>query len=147
MYVTTWPTVRISVKAIFPIVDVTDKSDTPVLGTQNTAALATHNTWLSDDGTVCYTTDETGDAPIGAYDITDPSNIEELDQFRPFFNLGSGPVPHNVFVWDDFLIISYYTEGCIVVDASRPENLVQVGNFDTFLSGVGGFDGAWGAYP
>ena len=50
--------------------------------------------------------------------------------------------------WDDYLIVSYYTEGCIVVDAAQPDNLVQVGNFDTFLGGAqGGFSGVWGAYP
>ena len=131
----------------FSIHDVTDKTNSIQLGIQQTELLATHNTWLSDDGTICYTTDETGNAPIGSYDVSDPTDIQELDQFRPFFNLGLGPVPHNVFVWDDFLIISYYTEGCIVVDAQFPDNLIQVGNFDTFLSGTGGFSGAWGAYP
>ena len=131
----------------FSIHDVTNKSAPVQLGIQNTAAFFTHNTWLSDDGTVLFTTDEVADAPIGAYNVSDPNNIEELDQFRPFFNLDAGPIPHNVFVWDDYLIISYYTEGCIVVDAAQPDNLIQVGNFDTFLTGTGGFSGAWGAYP
>ena len=29
----------------------------------------------------------------------------------------------------------------------RPHNLIEVGNFDTFIGGGGGFDGIWGAYP
>ena len=131
----------------FSIHNVTDKTNSVQLAIQNTAANFTHNTWLSDDGSVLFTTDEVGDATVGAYDVSDFNNIEELDQFKPFFNLNSGAIPHNVFVWDGFLIISYYTEGCIVVDAANPENLIQVGNFDTFLNGTGGFDGAWGAYP
>ena len=131
----------------FSIHDVSDKTNSILFGIQNIEAFFTHNTLLSDDGTVLFTTDEVGYAPIGSYDVSDPNNIQELDQFRPFFNLGAGPIPHNVFVWDDYLIVSYYTEGCIVIDAAMPDNLIQVGNFDTFLGGAGGFNGAWGAYP
>jgi hypothetical protein len=52
-----------------------------------------------------------------------------------------------VHVWDDYLIISYYTDGCIIVDAARPDNLIEVGNFDTYIGASGGYNGAWGAYP
>ena len=131
----------------FSIHDVSDKANSELLATQTTDAFATHNLWLSDDGNVIFTTDETGDAPVGAYDISDPDNIVELDQFRPFFHLGQGPIPHNAFVWDDFVIVSYYTEGCIIIDGHRPENLIQVGNFDTYFTGSSGFGGVWGAYP
>lgn len=129
------------------ILDVSDKSNTQVLGSQATPFNATHNTWLTDDSQVVFTTDETGDAPVASYDISDPSDIKELDQFRPLETLGEGVVPHNVHVWNDFLIISYYTDGCILVDAARPHNLVEVGNFDTYTQQGAGFEGAWGAYP
>ena len=33
------------------------------------------------------------------------------------------------------------------MDASRPENLVEIGNYDTWQSNTTGFHGAWGAYP
>lgn len=131
----------------FSIHDVRDKANSQLIATQNTPALAAHNVWLNDEGSVLFTTDEVGDAPVAAYDIRDPNDIIELDQFRPFFNLNMGAIPHNAFVWDDYLIVSYYSEGCIVLDGSRPENLVQVGNFDTFLGNGFGFNGAWGAYP
>lgn len=131
----------------FTIYNVSDKSNTQYVGAQNTGGLFTHNTWLSDDGNIIFTTDEVANAPVGAYDISDPNNITELDQFRPFETLGDGVTPHNVHVWSDWLIISYYTDGCILVDASRPENLVEVGNFDTYIPANTGFSGAWGAYP
>ncbi|MDV7396356.1 hypothetical protein RZS08_33485, partial [Arthrospira platensis SPKY1] len=86
-------------------------------------------------------------APIGAYDVSDLTNIVELDQYRPVGSLGQGVIPHNVHVWDDYLLISYYTDGGRVVDASRPTNLIEVGNFDTWLGNPGGFNGAWGLYP
>jgi choice-of-anchor B domain-containing protein len=131
----------------FTIYDVTDKENSILLGTQETQSGLTHNCWLSDDSNILFTTDEVGGATVGSYDVSDPSNIIELDQFAPLETLGSGVIPHNVHVWDDFLIISYYTDGCILVDGSNPDNLVEVGNFDTFLIDATGFSGAWGAYP
>jgi choice-of-anchor B domain-containing protein len=130
------------------IYDVTDKEDIVILGVQSTPFEFTHNIWLSDDGNTAYTTDERSNAPVAAYDVTDPTDITELDQYRPTITLDEGVIPHNVHVWEDWLIISYYTDGGIVVDAARPDNLVEVGNFDTFFGTSGdGFDGVWGAYP
>ncbi|MCF8244496.1 MAG: choice-of-anchor B family protein [Saprospiraceae bacterium] len=132
---------------VFTIYDVTDKSNPVALGSQQTGASTAHNTWLSDNGQILFTTDETGNGPVGSYDVSDPSNILTLDQFRPIETLGEGVIPHNVHVWDDYIIISYYTDGCIIVDAARPDNLIEVGNFDTYIPANTGFDGAWGAYP
>ncbi len=129
------------------IYDVSDKTDVTLLASQPTPAQFTHNAWLSDNGNVVFTTDERANAPIGAYDISDLGNIVKLDEFRPLATLGTNVIPHNVHVWQDWLIISYYTDGGIVVDASRPTNLIEVGNFDTFFGSQAGFAGAWGAYP
>jgi len=132
---------------VFTIYDVEDKQNIFELGSQPTQFNFTHNTWLSDDSNTIFTTDELADAPVGAYDISDPTDIVELDQFLPLETLGDGVIPHNVHVWQDWLIISYYTDGGIVVDASEPDNLIEVGNFDTFFGGGAGFSGSWGAYP
>lgn len=132
---------------VFSIYDVSDKSNPVLLASQETGANFTHNTWLSDDGMTLFTTDEVGNAPVGAYDISDLNDIKELDQYRPLETLGVGVIPHNVHVFQDWLIISYYTDGCIIVDASRPDNLIEVGNFDTFVPNSTGFDGVWGVYP
>ncbi len=131
----------------FAMYDISDKSNISLIATQNTASNWTHNAWLNDVGNILFTTDERPNAPIGAYDISDPGNIETLDQFRPLETLGEGVIPHNVHVWNDWLIISYYIDGCIIVDGSRPENLIEVGNFDTYIDSNTGFRGAWGAYP
>ncbi len=132
---------------VLAIYDHTDLTQTIRLGTQRTPFSFTHNAWLSDDSRVVFTTDERPNAPVAAYDISDPTDIEFLDEFRPIASLDRSVVPHNVHVWDDWLLISYYTDGGIVVDASRPENLIEVGNFDTFLGTDGGTNGAWGLYP
>ena len=129
------------------IYNATDKQNIALLATQATPALATHNAWLSDNSQYIFTTDETGNAPVTSYDISDLSDIQELDQYRPYATLGDGVIPHNVHVWNDFIIVSYYTDGCLILDAHRPENLVEVGNFDTFIPPSTGFQGVWGAYP
>ncbi len=129
------------------IYDVSNKVNPILINTQITPANFTHNAWLSDDGKTIFTTDERANAPVAAYDISDPSEIQEIDRFRPLQTLGEGVIPHNVHVWEDWLIISYYTDGCIIADAKRPENLIEVGNFDTFIPNSTGFDGVWGVYP
>ncbi|MCR9290690.1 choice-of-anchor B family protein [Saprospiraceae bacterium] len=129
------------------IYDVTDKLNVQTLASQQTPSEFTHNAWLSDDSEVVFTTDEVANAPVAAYDISDLSDIKELDQYKPIETLGDGVIPHNVHVWQDWLIISYYSDGGIIVDASKPDNLIEVGNFDTFFGGGAGFNGAWGAYP
>lgn len=129
------------------IYDVSDKTNITLEATQPTPFDFTHNAWLSDDSNTVFTTDEVGNAPVAAYDISDLDNIVELDQFVPIATMGANVIPHNVHVFDDWLLISYYTDGGIVVDASNPSNLIEVGNYDTFLGGDGGFSGAWGLYP
>jgi choice-of-anchor B domain-containing protein len=130
------------------IYDVADKDNPSFLGSTDTPLEFTHNVWLSEDGNIAFTTDERANAPVASYDVSDPSNIIALDEFRPLLTLGLEVIPHNVHVWgEDWLVISYYTDGGIIADASRPDNIIEVGNFDTFLGGDGGYDGAWGLYP
>ena len=131
----------------FSIYDVTNKATPVFLGSQTTPTLFTHNVWLSDNSNYLFTTDEKANAYVGSYDVSDASNVIELDRFRPDSTLGDGVIPHNVHVLDDFLIVSYYTDGCILVDAARPHNLIEVGNFDTYIPPSTGFQGVWGAYP
>ena len=129
------------------IYDVSNKQNINLLASQQTPYNFTHNAWVNAENTVVFTTDEKANAPVAAYDITDLNDIRELDQFRPIATLNKNVIPHNVHVWDNWLIISYYTDGGIIADASRPENIIEVGNWDTFLGGNGNYNGAWGAYP
>lgn len=134
----------------FAAVDISDKSTatvpaSKVMATQNTPFNFTHNLWLSDDGTVLYTTDERSNAPIAAYDVSDLSNIQYLDEVRS--NPGSGVIPHNSFVDGDFVVTAYYRDGLQVVDASVPDNLVETGYYDSSPLVGDGFNGAWGVYP
>ena len=128
------------------VIDVSNKAAPAVLATTSTLSNFTHATWINNDTTVVFTVDEVGGAFIEAYDISDLSNVQRLDEIQS--NPGSGVIPHNVFNLDDFLVTSYYRDGVTIHDVSRPHNLIEVGNYDTYPQGSGnGFNGAWGVYP
>ena len=130
---------------IFSVVDISDKQNPVLLGTKTTSFNFTHNVWVSDDGDYLFTTDERSDAYIGAYDISDLNDIEEVDLYQSSDN---GVIPHNVHYIDGFLVTSYYRDGLDITDVSRPHNIIRVGAYDTADDMEGnGFNGAWGAYP
>ncbi len=129
----------------FSVVDVTNKANPVLLGVKPTTNFFTHNIWESDDAKHVFTTDEVSGAFLGAYNVEDPSNMYETDRIQS--SPGSGVIPHNVHVKGDFLVTSYYRDGVTVHDISRPNNLVEVGRFDTSPFSGGGFNGCWGTYP
>jgi choice-of-anchor B domain-containing protein len=134
-------------EGVLSIRDLTNKKSPILLANQRTPFQFTHNAWLSDDGNYIFTTDETNNAPVAAYDISDLSNIKQVNQFYPEGSRGTGLIPHNVHVKDDFLITSYYAAGVVITDASKPESLIQVGHYDTYEGPNNGFDGVWGVFP
>ena len=127
------------------IIDVSDKSNLVVIGTHQTPSAFTHNAWVSDDGKYVFTTDEKSDAYIASYDISDMSNIQEIDRIQS--NPESNSIPHNTHVDGSFLITSWYRDGTVVHDISNPHNLVQVAYYDSYSGSGDGFDGCWGTYP
>lgn len=127
-------------------IDVSDPANPVIMGTANTPGFFTHNSWVSDDGTHVFTTDEVSSGYIAAYNVTDLSNIVETDRVQAA--PGSGVIPHNAHVLGDFVITSYYTEGITVHDVSKPDNIILVGQYDTSPNFSGdGYNGSWGAYP
>ncbi len=128
----------------FSIFNVANKAATTQIGlSQETPYAFTHNAWPNGAGDVLFTTDEKSNASVAAYDISDPNDIQLLDEFRPLATINTGVLPHNVHVINDYLVISHYSDGVVIVDASVPENMIEVGNYDTGSSG----SGCWGAYP
>jgi choice-of-anchor B domain-containing protein len=128
------------------MVDMTNKTNPVVLGSVETPAKFTHNIWLTDDHKSALTTDETGPSFLTSYDITDATDIKELDRFQT--TPGSGSIGHNTHVRNDWAITSWYRDGFNIVDAHRPSNLVQTASYDTWPTQSGqGFDGCWGVFP
>lgn len=128
------------------ILDVTNPNAITQISAVETPKRFTHNAWLSDDGKHVFTTDELKGSSVSSYDISDPTDPELVDTYKS--TIAGNELPHNVHVKDSFLFTSYYVEGLVVVDASRPGNLVEVARYDTernyFISMIGG---AWGVYP
>ena len=129
----------------FSIVDVSDKQAPVVLGTQNTGNNFAHNIWVSDDGDHVYTTDEVTGGWLGSYDISDPTDIQQLQLFRS--DPGSNTIPHNTHFIDDYVVTSYYRLGTTVHDVFRPNNVVEVANYDHSPLAGDGYNGGWGTYP
>ena len=127
------------------VVDVSNKSNPQTLGSQTTPNAFTHNAWVSTDGDYVFTTDEQSDAYIAAYDITNVNNIQEVDRIQS--NPGSNTIPHNTHVDGNFLITSYYRDGTTVHDITYPNNMIEVGYYDSYSGSGSGFDGNWGTYP
>ncbi len=126
--------------------DVSNPANPTMLGQQTTPGSFSHNLWMSDDGNNIYTTDEITNGYIGEYDISDPTNMVELDRVQS--SPGMDVIPHNVHFIDDYIVTSYYRDGVVIHDVSNKGNMVEVGSFDTSPSFDGdGFNGCWGVYP
>lgn len=132
-------------QGLFAIVNMADKSAPELLATQHTPDRFTHNTWVTDDRRTIFTTDERTNSFLAAYDISDPLDIQFLDKIQS--NPGSESIVHNTYALGNYAVTSWYKDGFTIVDATRPDNLVQVGNFDTYPTTGMGFEGCWGVYP
>ena len=128
------------------IIDVSVPSSPVIINQWVTSSNFTHNCWLSDDGRTLYTTDEVSGAFIDSYDVSNPLNVVRLDKIQS--SPGEGVIPHNTFCVGDFLVTSYYRDGVTIHDAKYPDQIVEVGRYDTSPNYSGdGFNGCWGVYP
>ncbi len=131
------------------IIGVTNKAAPSLVTTVATPTAFPHNSWLSDDSKTMFTTDENSPNGLGSYlasfDVSDKTNISELDRIQA--TPGSGSVVHNTHVINDYCVTSWYHDGITIVDAARPANLIQVGNYDVSPLTGNGYNGVWGVYP
>ncbi len=130
---------------LLSIVDMREKANPVLLGTIQTPGKFTHNSWLTIGQQVILTTDEATPSFVTAYDISDPSDIRELDRIST--NDGNNSIGHNTHVLNNWAITSWYTDGVAITDAHKPDNLVMTGLYDTWNGTGPSFDGCWGAYP
>lgn len=132
------------------IYDISDRSMPKLLASQATSRTFTHNAWPSEDSKYVFTTDEKSGGYVDAYDITDLNNIKLIDKFRPVENEKDGVIPHNTHYSKGYLITSWYTDGLRIVDAHKPDNLVEVAYYDTWQDPTichNSYHGCWGAFP
>ena len=114
---------------IFSVYDITSRANPILLATQPTPFTFNHNAWLSDDSHYLFTTDERNGAPIGSFDVSDLSNITLLDEY---YTENMQPAEaHNVRVINDYIINASYGSQVTIIDATHPDNLIEVGNYPT----------------
>lgn len=113
----------------------------------HTTSNFTHNAWPTHDDHYVFTTDEVNDSYLTSYDVSDFSNITALDKVQS--NPGSGVIIHNVHLLNDqFAVVAYYKDGVVLFDVSHPDNMIEVGSYDTDPGESGGdYGGTWGVYP
>lgn len=130
---------------IFSIVDFKNKSNPVLLASHSTPKAKTHNSWLSDNGKTLFTTDEVDYSYLTSYNLSDLSNITELDRMES--NPGSGSMVHNTHILNDYSVTSWYKDGVVIVDCNRPANMIKTGFYDTHPSFGPGGSSCWDAYP
>ncbi len=129
----------------FSIIDFKDKSNPKTLSTTKTPTAFTHNTWISKSGKYIFTTDENAGSYLGAYDVSNPQLPVLVDKLRSAAK--ENAIIHNTHILGDYAITSWYGEGIVITDVSRPQNMVNVAQFDTYNGSIAGFVGCWGVYP
>ena len=128
------------------VIDISDPTNMTLVSTWGTPGSFAHNSWISADNRFLYVTEELSNGFLTSYNVENISNPVELQKFRP--RISNGAVPHNVHYRDEFLFLSHYRDGLMVIDANRPANLVVTGHYDTSSDLEGhGLNGCWGVYP
>lgn len=128
------------------VVDLKNIQSPIVKAAQETPGRFTHNLWPTKNNRYVFTTDEVAASYLASYKVDDLNNIEELDRVK--INPNATSIVHNVhLVGDQFAATSYYTDGVVIFDVSRPDNMVKVGSFDTSPFEGASFKGCWGVYP
>jgi choice-of-anchor B domain-containing protein len=128
------------------VVDMTNKNAPVILATQQTTTAFTHNTWPSNNKHYVFTTDENTNSYLTCYDITNLNNIQATDKIQSEFP-NSGSIVHNTHILNNWAITSWYRDGFVITDITRPYNLINVGWYDTYPQGGNGFNGTWGVFP
>ena len=113
----------------------------------------THQGWLSEDHDVFFLGDELdeffgGIGPRTTYIF----DLEDLDNASLIagHTTGNSSIDHNMFVHDDLLYQSNYSDGLAILDTDNAKqgDLELIGNFDTFpADDITDFFGSWGNYP
>jgi len=134
--------------------DLSNLNNISVLGDYDGGAY-NHSSWTTPDAAYAYYAEEvpTG-RPMAVVDLANlghPINdITVVHTFEDALGNVQNSTPHNPFIKDDTLYISYYEDGLKVYDLSNPALPALVGYYDTYPdngSTYNGYDGAWGTYP
>lgn len=118
-----------------------------------------HSGALSPDGKTFVFADENHFKHLKVYDASRvmKPNLPAMEFLTTIgFKSSKGSVPHNPFIKDSLLYISWYHEGVVVYNISNPSEPKLFGHYDTYsqndtVSEPGkrydGYQGCWNVYP
>ena len=132
---------------VYQLVNVSNKSNPQVVSTSaSLPGIYAHSGWMSENKRYFFAAEEFNVRDITVWDLQDKSS---WDLVVSSWQMPTGnSIVHNCFVRGNYLHISYYTSGYVVLDISDPTNPQLAGQYDTYPSSDGGsYDGAWGCYP
>lgn len=132
-------------EGFFSVWDISDKESPELLATHTTPGLFTHNVVLNDAGNYLFSTDEITNGSLGAYDVSDLSDIQYLGEFRA--TPGTTSIPHYAWTKGQYVTTAWYRDGLVITDVSNPNYMIKTGWYDTSPFSGDGFNGAWGVYP
>jgi choice-of-anchor B domain-containing protein len=115
-------------QAELTVADVANPAAPVVLARRSyRGARLTHSLWTSQDGRHLFLAEETVNAPIFIFDVSNPANTTLVATYQPRL----GTVPHHFQVRDHLAYLAHYKNGVEVVDVSDPLRPRLVGFFDT----------------
>ena len=135
--------------------DMTNLANVVELGSYDSPGY-NHSSWNHSSGIYSYYAEEVPlGRPMAVMDLTNlgsaVNDIQLLTTFKdPISNTALNVTPHNPYVKNDSLFISYYEDGFKVYDLVNPVSPTLVGYYDTYPdngSAYTGYEGAWGTYP
>ncbi len=139
--------------------DVSDLNNVQILASYVGPSGYNHSSWRSEDGNYVYEALEVPKGlPINIYqkDEENDNIFVKIGDFKdPLeFPVSSTNRPHNPFVHENKLYISYYEDGVQVYDLSNPAAPSRIAYYDTYTANNGtgygsssSFHGCWGVYP
>lgn len=110
-----------------------------------------HSSWKNPNAPYVYSANEVpGGVPMIVYKIINNNLIEQNSFIYPL--LAPAVVnarPHNPYVHENKLFISYYHDGLQVFDLKDPERPTKCAYYDTYPGNTNysGYSGNWGVYP
>jgi len=129
----------------YDLINLSNKSN-PQLVSQSAAlpGIYAHSGWLTEDKRYFVACEEFDVRDVTIWDLQDRSTWSLI---VPSFQTSTNTPVHNPFVKGNFVYISYYNDGLVVLDISNPSNPLKVGQYDTYPGTSGSYTGAWGCYP
>lgn len=135
--------------------DMGDLNNVSYLGSYDSPGY-NHSSWNHPNSNYAYYAEEVPRGrPMAVIDLANLGNpnqdIQLVTTFKdPLSSTATDVTPHNPFVKDDSLFISYYEDGLKVYDISNPVSPEVIAYYDTYPdngNNYNGYNGAWGSYP